>query len=303
MTAHLIQALREHFPSLTVLPQEPLARHTSFRIGGPADALLLPSSAEQLEALCLFLRKAGEQPLLMGNGSNLLVSDAPLHRLVIKTAEGAAAITAPAGGTDITADSGALLGSVAAAALRASLQGMEFASGIPGTVGGAVMMNAGAYGGEIRQIAARTEYLDEQLVKRAAVGEAQDFSYRHSLFSEKNCVLLRTVFSLQPGNKDAIAQQMKELAARRRESQPLELPSAGSTFKRPAGGYAAAMIDAAGLKGLSVGGAMVSPKHAGFVVNTGSATCEDVLRLMDRVREEVKKHCGVELEPEVRIWR
>ena len=303
MTSHLIQTLRDRFPSLTILPEEPLARHTSFRIGGAADALLLPASAEQLEALCLFLRSAGEQPLLMGNGSNLLVGDAPLHRLVIKTAECAATVTAPDGGTVITADCGALLGTVAAAALRSSLRGMEFASGIPGTVGGAVMMNAGAYGGEIRQIAVRTEYLDEQLIKRVAAGEEQKFSYRHSLFCEKDCVILRTMFSLQPGNKDAIARQMKELAARRRESQPLEFPSAGSTFKRPAAGYAAAMIDAAGLKGLSVGDAMVSPKHAGFVINTGNATCEDVLRLMDRVREEVKKHCGVELEPEVRIWR
>lgn len=295
----LIHDMNAAFPGMTVRENEPLSHHCSFRIGGPAPLLALPRSAEELQALCLFFREKGERPFLLGNGTNLLFPDKGLSRPVIRTCRNAGAVTVS--GTRVTAECGATLAQIASAALEAGLTGLEFAHGIPGSVGGGVTMNAGAYGGELKDAVVETDYLDEEFVLRTLRGEEHAFSYRHSAFSDRECVILRSVFSLTPGDPETISARMRELAEKRRASQPLDMPSAGSTFKRPATGYAAAMIDESGLKGFSVGGAQVSPKHAGFVVNAGGATCIDVLRLMEHIQKTVFSRFGVELEPEVRI--
>ena len=299
----LLNDIRAALPGVAIREDEPLARHCSFRIGGPAPALLLPGSARELRELCRLLAGKGHEPFLLGNGTNLLFPDEGLRRLVVKTCQNAGAIETEAGTGRIRAECGATLARTAAAAQAAGLTGLEFAHGIPGSVGGGVVMNAGAYGGELKDVVVETEYLDENLKEGVLRGEEHEFSYRHSRFSEGGGVILRTTFVLTPGDPEAIAARMQELGDKRRASQPLDLPSAGSTFKRPVGGFAAALIDEAGLKGFSVGGAQVSPKHAGFVVNTGGATCADVLRLMDHIRETVLARSGIELTPEVRIVR
>lgn len=295
----LIRELEAAFPGMTVREEEPLSRHCSFRIGGPAPLLALPRSAEELGGLCAFFREKGERPFLLGNGTNLLFPDEGLRRPVIRTCRNVGALTVS--GTRVTAECGATLAQTAAAAAEAGLTGLEFAHGIPGSVGGGVTMNAGAYGGELKDVVAETDYLDEALELRTLRGGEHAFTYRHSMFSDRGCVILRTVFALSEGEPEAVFARMRELAERRRASQPLDMPSAGSTFKRPTTGYAAAMIDEAGLKGFAVGGAQVSPKHAGFVVNTGGATCADVLRLMEHIQKTVLARFGVELEPEVRV--
>ena len=297
----LIPELRAAFPTLAVRENEPLARHCSFRIGGPAAVMLLPDSADSLAAVCLWLRERGAEPFLLGNGTNMLFPDEGLDRIVVKTAPGAGRIAVD--GTRVAAEAGATLAHTASEALAAGLTGLEFAHGIPGSVGGGVVMNAGAYGGELRDVVAETEYLDGDMQRRVLRGAEHDFSYRHSFFSEHEGIVLRTVFSLTAGDPEAISARMRELADKRRNSQPLDMPSAGSTFKRPEGGFAAALIDEAGLKGFSVGGAQVSPKHAGFVVNTGGATCADVLRLIEHIQKTVLDRSGIVLEPEVRIIR
>lgn len=294
----LLKDLQTALPGLRFLENEPLSRHCSFRIGGPAELLCLPSGAEELLALCRFFRDKGIQPFIMGNGTNLLFPDGSFTRPVIQCCDGVSTICVQE--NRITADCGATLAKVAAEALDHSLTGMEFAAGIPGSIGGAVSMDAGAYGGEMKDIVTRTEYLDENLRLCALAGEEHDFSYRHSAFSDTDWIIVRTELRLTPGSREDIAGLMRELAAKRRASQPLDKPSAGSTFKRPVGGYAAALIDQAGLKGFRIGGAQVSEKHAGFVINAGDATCEDVLRLMDAVRERVLQTSGIELEPEVK---
>ena len=288
-------------PGLDLREHEPLSRHSSFRIGGPAALLAMPASAEELMALSSLLKEKGEKPFLMGNGTNLLFPDDGLDRIVIKTCPNMSNITVSE--NTVSADAGATLARVASCALNAGLSGLEFAHGIPGSVGGGVVMNAGAYGGELKDVVTATEYLDEELNRGILHGEEHLFSYRHSILEDKNWIVLRSEFSLAPGSRDTIAARMQELAQKRRTSQPLDMPSAGSTFKRPVGGYAAALIDEAGLKGFSIGGAQVSPKHAGFVVNTGSATCSDVLRLMEHIQNTVLTNSGIQLEPEVRIIR
>ncbi len=295
----LIRDIKEKLPGIDVRQDEPMAEHCSFRIGGPAAAMALPRTAEELAGLCRLLRAAGVRPLIIGNGTNILPPDGRLDRFVLVTCPQAGAVTVE--GTCVTAEAGATLAAAATAAAQAGLTGLEFAHGIPGSVGGGVVMNAGAYGGELKDVITRTEYLDEELTPRTVEGPAHDFSYRHSIFSGREVVILRTEFSLTPGDQEAIFARMRELAAKRRASQPLELPSAGSTFKRPAGGYAAALIDQAGLRGCAVGGAQVSEKHAGFVVNAGGATAADVRRLMEHIQKTVLASSGVALEPEVLI--
>lgn len=286
-------------PGLELRESESLSRHCSFRIGGPAALMAMPSSGEELATLSALLKEKGHKPFILGNGTNVLFPDEGLDCVVIKL--GAAFASVSAEGTTVTAEAGATLARTASVALSAGLTGLEFAHGIPGSVGGGVVMNAGAYGGELKDAVTTTWYLDENLTMKTLRGEEHDFSYRHSVLSDHDWIVLRSEFTLTPGDPEAISARMQELASRRRESQPLDMPSAGSTFKRPVGGYAAALIDEAGLKGFSVGGAQVSPKHAGFVVNTGNATCGDVLRLMDHIRETVYARSGIELEPEVRI--
>jgi len=295
----LVSDLRRKLPSLEMLLDEPMSRHTSFKIGGPVSVMAFPASVEELIAALEELRRAGVKPFVFGNGTNLLVQDEPLNIFAIKTNHRLNEIRpAPDGG--IYAHSGALLSSLATFAQRSGLAGLEFAHGIPGTLGGAVCMNAGAYGGEISQVVERTEYLDEDLEFKTVTGIEHDFSYRHSLFSDSEKIVVSSLLRLAPGDPAEIKSRMDELALRRRTSQPLNLPSAGSVFKRPVGGYAAALIDSAGLKGLRVGGAQVSEKHAGFIVNLGGATCADVLRLIEQVRERVYKAHGIQLEMEIK---
>lgn len=298
MTERLAQELRERFPRLEMRENAPLDRYTGFHIGGPARLLLLPGGAEELAALCAALERLGEdRPLILGNGTNVLVPDEGI--------DGAVIVTRRADGLRLQdglllADCGASLTKVAAFAAEHGLSGLEFAHGIPGTVGGAIVMNAGAYGGEMKDVAVETDFLDASLQPRTCRGEAHGFGYRTSAF-DGSAVVLRTKLRLGEDDPAAIRERCRVLAEKRRASQPLELPSAGSAFKRPKEGYAAAMIDEAGLKGLSVGGAQVSEKHAGFIVNTGGATADDVRRLLELVRERVLARFGVLLEPEIKI--
>lgn len=288
---------------LPFLEREPLARHTSFRIGGPVRALVLPRSEEELIQATAILQNGGQTPLIIGNGSNLLAVDGPIHRVAIKTFDGVSALRRLEGNT-IYAASGTLLARVAIFARDQGLTGLEFAHGIPGTLGGAVYMNAGAYGGEMGQVVTRVHYLDEQLNRQTAAGAELAFAYRHSRFCDNpNLLILGAELTLIPGDPAEIGATMDQLSAKRRASQPLEFPSGGSTFKRPKTGYAAAMIDEAGLRGYTIGGAQVSEKHAGFVINRGDATCDDVLRLMAHIQETVLQQTGVELEPEVKLIR
>ena len=295
-----LREARSRRPELMILENEPMSRHCSFRIGGDCDAMLLPSSIEDVEAVCALLAECGEKPLLMGNGTNLLVTDAPLHRIVLRMGEDFSRID-PVNGTALRAESGATLSRLALFAAAHGLAGLEFAHGIPGTLGGAVSMNAGAYGGEMKDVVTSVTYLDKDLFLRET--DDAGFSYRRSRFSDTDCIVLGAKISLHEDDPDAIRERMRSLAERRKSSQPLDMPSAGSTFKRPAGGYAAALIDEAGLKGYTVGGAQVSEKHAGFVINRGGACFDDVLRLIEHIRNEVYRVSGIELEPEVKIIR
>lgn len=294
-----LRELRTRCPEMPVLEQEPMARHTSFRIGGPCDAMLMPGSRREIEAAAALLRAAGERPFLLGNGTNLLITGGPFHRVVLRLGERFS--RAEVSGRTLRAESGISLSQLAVTAADHGLGGLEFAHGIPGSLGGAVSMNAGAYGGEMKDVVASVAWLDEDLTFREA--EDGGFAYRHSRFSDTDRIILETAFSLEEGDREAIRDRMRDLGSRRRASQPLELPSAGSTFKRPAGGYAAALIDRAGLKGYAIGGAQVSEKHAGFVVNRGGATFDDVLRLMEHIQEEVFRTSGIALEPEIKILR
>lgn len=286
-------------PELNLLEGEPMSRHTSFRVGGPVSLMALPQSAGQAAAAVRAAAEEGIVPVFLGNGSNLLVPDEGLDAFVVKTVGGLGGATVS--GTVITAESGVLLSRLAVIARDRGLTGLEFAHGIPGSLGGAVTMNAGAYDGEMAQVVTSVTVLN-------ALGEEEttgqfDFSYRHSAFSDGTRLILRVRLSLQQGEPSAIQRRMEELMERRRSKQPLEWPSAGSTFKRPQGHFAAALIDQCGLKGLRVGGAQVSEKHAGFIVNRGGATCADILELMEQVRRQVFEQTGVTLEPEVKLLR
>lgn len=279
---------------------ELLSKHTSFRIGGPAEVMAFPHSEEELTDVLAACRAAGVKPRILGGGTNILAPDDGVSGVVILT-KGLDRIRLVSD-CEIQAGCGASLARLALFAQRHGLTGLEFAHGIPGTVGGGMYMNAGAYGGEMVQTAVSARFLCPDGRIETVAGEAMGLSYRHSAFMEREGVILSARFRLTPGDPEAILARMRELMERRKASQPLDLPSAGSTFKRPVGGYAAALIQEAGLKGLQVGGAAVSWKHSGFVVNLGGATCADVLELMAQVRDRVKANSGIELEPEVRIW-
>lgn len=302
ITDGLINEIRTALPALRLLEREPMSAHCSFRIGGPVRGMALPSSAEETAALCSRLRRAEVSPLVIGNGTNLLVSDGELDLFVLKMDEGMAGVT-PSGECGLRAGCGVPLARLAQRAQSLGLSGLEFAHGIPGTLGGAVSMNAGAYGGEIKDVTRATRYLDADGALGEKRGSEQGFAYRHSAFSDTGDIILESDLTLTPGDPAEIQERMRGLSEKRRASQPLDVPSAGSTFKRPAGGFAAALIDEAGLKGFTVGGAQVSPKHAGFVVNRGGASFDDVLRLMDYIQEAVFRNTGILLEPEVKIIR
>lgn len=297
MERTLTRELRRAFPALELRENEPMRAHSSFRIGGPADLFAEPASQEELCELCSFLRDRSEEPVIIGNGTNLLVHDEGVRGVVIHLGERLAEIRTE--GDTLCAEAGITLAKLAVFARERGLSGLEFAHGIPGSLGGAVMMNAGAYGGEMKDVVYDVRYLDAH----GDVCETRDggFAYRKSRFSDGKEVILGATVQLRQDDPDAIHARMMELWEKRSASQPLDKPSAGSTFKRPQTGYAAAMIQEAGLKGLRVGGAQVSEKHAGFIINTGSATFADVTALMAQVTDAVYRQFGVTLEPEVRI--
>lgn len=300
-TIEFDKAIEQYLPDLEVLQDEPMSRHTTFRIGGPAKRMAFPSSREQLVLLMSFAKDYGANPLVIGNGSNLLVPDEGLDRLVIDTSANLNRVERGSGNT-VLADAGATLARTADLACKSGLTGLEFAHGIPGSVGGAVCMNAGAYGGEMQQVVHSATVLFPDDGVRTLRGEELRFSYRHSLLTDRpEAVVLRVVFQLTAGRPEEIRQKMEELMTRRKTSQPLEYPSAGSTFKRPEGYFAAALIDQCGLKGMTVGGAQVSEKHAGFVINRGGATCADVTALMAVIQRRVWEEKGVRLEPEIKM--
>ena len=295
----LLSKLQTQFPALRLLPNEPMASHTSFRIGGPV-LMACPSSREELTNLYRFCIKEEIPMRILGAGTNVLAPDEGLEQLVICTRD--LSEMQDLGHGMIAADCGVSLARLACFARDLSLTGLEFAHGIPGSVGGGVYMNAGAYGGEMCQVIETvTALIPDGTLKEIQV-EGQCFGYRRSLFAEENMVILGASFRLRPENREEIAAKMKELMEKRKASQPLDMLSAGSTFKRPATGYAAALIDQAGLKGQGIGGAAISTKHAGFVVNKGGATAADVKATMAMIQKKVKEQSGVMLEPEVRIW-
>ncbi|MCL2627654.1 MAG: UDP-N-acetylmuramate dehydrogenase [Oscillospiraceae bacterium] len=286
---------------IKVLFDEPMSKHTTFKIGGAVRAMYFPETASDMVELCKSLYEQGITPYIIGNGSNLLVSDAGPDIVIINTSKLRNIVLTDADNNEITADSGVLLSELAVFAYKHELTGLEFAHGIPGTLGGAVVMNAGAYNGEMKNVVISTKVYSFENGEYELKGDEHNFSYRNSAFSSRSDVILSSVIRLQKGDKDTTRQKMDELATRRRESQPLDKPSAGSTFKRPKDGYAAALIEQAGLKGFSIGGAEVSEKHAGFVVNTGNATFNDVISVIEHVQETVMKQFGVMLEPEIKI--
>jgi len=278
---------------------EPMAKHTTFKIGGNADLLVLPDNEEKIIQCFLIAKEFGLPAFVMGNGSNILVHDGGIRGMVIVISNDSITCS----GNVITAGAGALLSKIAAVAANNSKSGLEFASGIPGTLGGAVRMNAGAYGPEMRDVINATRYLNTETMEVGELKNAEQmFSYRSSLFcSHPEFVILSAEINLQSGNYNEIMAKTEELNARRRDKQPLNMPSAGSTFKRPEGGYAAQMIEACGLKGFSVGGARVSEKHAGFVVNASGATAADVIALIEHAKSAVYDKFNVMLECEILI--
>ena len=281
--------------------EEPMARHTSFRIGGPAEVMAFPASAGELSAILRAAAELNIRPAVLGAGTNVLAPDGGLHGLCICLKDALDGMELLEGNR-IRVMAGVTMTRAAVYAANLGLAGLEFAHGIPGTVGGGVYMNAGAYGGEIKDVCTRVRIVDHAGNGRWLTREEAGFSYRHSAMEDNPWIVVAAEFELVPGEETTIREKMQELMGKRRASQPLDLPSAGSAFKRPVGGYAAALIDQTGLKGFRIGGAAVSEKHAGFVVNLGGATASDVKDLLRAVSDRVFENTGIRLEPEVRIW-
>ena len=286
------------FETFNALVNEPMSAHTTLKLGGPADYMVFPRDGEEIAAMFREAAENGVPVTVIGHGSNLLVLDGGIRGLVICIGKNMRKITRD--GNSLKAQAGAMLGSAALEAAEAGLTGLEFASGIPGTVGGGVTMNAGAYDGEMAQVVTEVRGIRSDGTAVRLSREEMDFGYRHSVVQEKDFIVTEVTFELKPGDPAMIRARMSELNAKRSEKQPLDLPSAGSTFKRPEGYYAAALIDQCGLKGYSIGGARVSEKHAGFLVNTGTSS-RDFLNLMKKVQAIVEERAGVRLEPEIRI--
>ena len=289
-------------PEMEIHFQEPMARHTSFRIGGPATAMAFPKSREELALLLKTSALLDCKTAILGAGTNVLASDEGFDGLVIclkDCLDGMEQLDE----TRIRVMAGVTMSRAAVFAANLGLSGMEFAHGIPGCVGGGVYMNAGAYGGEISGICESVEIMDRSGNIRILPNKEMEFSYRHSVLEDSGEIVISAVFALNKSEPELIRAKMKELIGKRSASQPLDLPSAGSAFKRPVGGYAAALIDQAGLKGYRIGGAAISEKHAGFAVNLGGATAEDVQNLLRQVSDIVFEKTGIRLEPEVRVWQ
>ncbi|HWR40584.1 MAG TPA: UDP-N-acetylmuramate dehydrogenase [Patescibacteria group bacterium] len=292
------QRIREVVSTDRIFQDEPMSRHTTFQIGGPADFLVFPENAQEIARVLMLADRFGLPVTVLGNGSNVLVSDKGIRGLVLKVAAPLSGIRRE--GNRIIAGAGALLVDVARYAAEEQLTGLEFASGIPGSIGGAVYMNAGAYDGEIRQVVTAASAVCGQTLKHF-VGEQLEFGYRHSVFQTNGCIIAEVEFTLQPGDGSEIKRVMDDLTQKRCSRQPLEMPSAGSTFKRPPGYFAGTLIEEAGLKGRRVGGAEVSTKHAGFVVNAGGASATDVLTLIKEIQHCVRERFDVELQTEVKV--
>ena len=296
-----IEIISNNIPNLELKRDVPMSRLTSFRIGGPAQCVALPKTEEELSGLLKLCAANGVEPVILGAGTNVLAPDAGMDALVIvlkDALEGMEQISE----TAIRVMAGVTMSRAAVFAAGLNLGGLEFAHGIPGTIGGGVYMNAGAYGGEIKDVCKRVRIMDMAGDARWITNEEAAFSYRHSAIEDNPWIVVAAEFELTPRSEEEVWEKMKELIGKRRASQPLDLPSAGSAFKRPVGGYAAALIDQTGLKGFQVGGAAVSGKHAGFVVNLGGATAADVRELLRQVSDKVFERTGIRLEPEVRIW-
>lgn len=293
----VMEALMDMVPKENIHIEEPLANHTTFRVGGPTDCLVEIESTEQLRKIQKYLRLIEEPYTILGNGSNLLVGDGGYRGIVLQIGNKMADIRVD--GNTITAQAGALLSKTAKVALEHGLTGLEFASGIPGSIGGAVVMNAGAYGGEMKQVITSVTVLDQEGEELVLDNETMEFGYRTSVIKHRPFLVTEVTFELTPGDPKVIKSTMDDLAARRREKQPLEYPSAGSTFKRPEGHYAGQLIMEAGLRGFQIGGARVSDKHCGFVINTGTASAADVLDVIRHVQQTVKEKFDVDLETEV----
>lgn len=295
---NIINEYRKLLGEKNVRQSEPMNKHTTFRIGGNADIFVTPETESQI-VNCIKLARNNNIPFyIVGNGSNLLVKDKGYRGVIIQLYKNFSSIEVK--DNVIYAKAGALLSSVAKTALNHSLTGMECLSGIPGTIGGAVCMNAGAYGGEIKDVVTKVKVINDDEIISLSNAEA-GFSYRNSTIMNKNMIVLEAEITLKPGNPDKIKEKMSELMMQRNSKQPVELPSAGSTFKRPEGYFAGKLIDDSGLRGYKVGQAQISPKHCGFVVNNGGATAEEVITLINNVSDTVMEKYGVRLEPEVRI--
>ena len=299
MNQNIIEKFTDLLGKEKVKVNEPMNRHTTFRIGGPADCFLLPSSQEELQEIIKICSDEKLPYFILGNGSNLLVSDAGYRGVIIQLDRNMEEITVD--GTEIRAAAGALLSSIAVAARRASLAGFEFAGGIPGTLGGAVVMNAGAYGGEMKDVLKEVTVMTGDGEIRVIPASELEMGYRTSIIKKAGYLVLGATISLKEGNLEEIKALTRELSEKRTSKQPLEFPSAGSTFKRPEGYFAGKLIMDSGLRGYQIGGARVSDKHCGFVINAGDATAQDVVALMDHVTEVVREKYGVTLEPEVKF--
>lgn len=299
-----LNKLIEYLQSLGIeyMTDEPMSRHTSFKIGGNASIVAEPESAEQIAGIVKKCRELGIRCMAIGNGSNLLVSDEGIDACVILLGTECSEVKL-IDENIIYARAGASLMKVCRFALEHSLSGLEFAYGIPGSCGGAAFMNAGAYGGEMKDVLYKCEHIDDSGNFGTLEGDELDLSYRHSAYYSNGCIITGLYLKLAKGNKKEIKAKMDDLIGRRKDKQPLEYPSAGSTFKRPEGYFAGALIQECNLKGAAVGGAQVSEKHAGFVINTGGATCKDVLNLCKKVSDTVYKEKGVRLEMEIRVTK
>ena len=294
----MLEKLQNMIGEAKVLVNEPMASHTTFRIGGPADYFVLPETVEELANVLKLCKEEQVPYFILGNGSNLLVGDKGFRGVVIQLYKNFDGLQIE--GTTVTAKAGAMLIRVAKESGRAGLTGLEFASGIPGTIGGAMVMNAGAYGGEMKDVVTAVTVLTKDGEIKTLTGEEMNFRYRGSVVEDEAYIVLEAVMELQEGNFEEIQARIDELSVQRRTKQPIEFPSAGSTFKRPEGYFAGKLIQDADLRGYQVGGAQVSEKHCGFVINAGGATAADVMQLMQDVSDKVQAQFGVALEPEVK---